>query len=197
MSIDKKLTLVTLAVFFAFGALSLYGIFDYAQKSRSIEDFTSSPYYSSYLEKMDTLAYPLTVALVILLSLCIPKRLVPEKRMVSLSFILLGLAMLSYLRSLEFSLGLLLVFALVVQLGVLILTLSGMKLRFLSISYYRKLGSTLVHLGIVAIALTLVQPTWLYFEHLKVFWFSTFLIALGMVLIFYFPEKAPGRLSLG
>jgi len=189
MNLDKNLILATLIVFFAFGVISLYGIYDYAKKTEKDRDFIYSGEYSRYIQKMDSLAFPVTVALLLLLSLCIPKRILPEKYLMSFSFIILGLALLLYIRDLRLSLGVILALALILQIAVLLLATAGKKLRFLSLSYYKKVGFSLIHLGIVAIALSIVQPTWLYFEHLKIFWFSTAIIALGMLLIFYFPDK--------
>lgn len=188
MSLDKKLTLATLATFFALGTVSLYGIFDYAEKSGEIKGFAASPDYSNYIHKMNSLAFPSVVALLLLLSLCILKRILPERRMLSLIFLMLGIALLSSTKGLRFSLGTVLSIALLIQLAVLSLALGGRRLRFMEASYCRRVGSSMFHLGIVAIALSVVEPAWLYFEHLEVFWFSTGLVALGMALMFFLPN---------
>ena len=75
-----------------------------------------------------------------------------------------------------------------VQIATLLLVLAGKKLRFTTRGYYKKLGSTLVHLGIVLIALSIVQPGWV-FAPMAVFWGCTLIIALGMLMLFYFPER--------
>ncbi len=128
MNLDKKLTIATVIVFFAIGAISLYGIYDFS-------------------------------------------------------------------KNIKLSIGIILILALLLQSIVLLLALTGRKLRFLRNSYYKKVGSSLIHLGIVAIALTIIQPTWLYFGNINVFWLSTAIISIGMLLIFYFPEKR--RVAIG
>ncbi|GBE54321.1 hypothetical protein BMS3Bbin15_00473 [archaeon BMS3Bbin15] len=195
MNLDKKLTIATVIVFFAIGAISLYGIYDYSKNIDKNKDFVHSGEYYAYTQTMDFLAFPVALTLLLLLSLCIPKRVIPEKYLISFISIILGLALLLFLKDIKLSLGIILVLTLLLQIIVLLLTLTGRKLRFLSYSYYKKVGSSLIHLGIVAIALSIVQPTWLYFGNINVYWFSTAIISLGMLLIFYFPEKR--RVAIG
>ncbi len=188
---DPKLIAATLAVFVGFGILSIYGIADYAVKSRQDRGFPYSQEYLKYMHKMDRLAFPLALALVVLLSLCIPQRIIPEDKLLLAGAVVLGAGALGLLRGVKFAVGVVLAIASAVQLSTLLLLLAGKKLRFTAKGFYKKLGSTLVHLGIVLIALSIVQPEWV-FAPMAVFWGCTGIVALGMMMLFYFPERRHG-----
>jgi len=188
---DPKLIAATLAVFVGFGILSIYGIADYAVKSKQDKGFPYSQEYLKYMHKMDRLAFPLALALVVLLSLCIPQRIIPEDKLLLAGAVVLGAGALGLLRGVKFAVGVVLAIATAVQFSTLLLLLAGKKLRFTTKGFYKKLGSTLVHLGIVLIALSIVQPEWV-FAPLAVFWGCTAIVALGMIMLFYFPERRRG-----
>jgi hypothetical protein len=185
MGFDKPLTMAAVATLLALGVVSLYGIYDYAMKSRADPAFAYSMAYLDFMQKMDRLAFPFAVAFILILAICIPKRIVPERYLIPPSALLLVVAFGVYLKDYRLALGVVLTFALALQAGVFALTLAGKELHFHSVGYKKRVGSTLVHLGIVAIALSIVQPSWVILEPLTVFWGATAAIGIGMLLLFY------------
>ena len=185
MSFEKKLTLAAVVTLLALGVVSLYGIVDYAIKTRSEPNFIYSEGYLSFMHKMDKIAFPFAVLFILILAACIPKRLLPERLLLRLMGTMLFFAMLISIHDYRLSLGLVLVFAAALQAAVLILTLSGRELNFLSTGYKKRVGSALMHLGIVVIALSIVQPSWVLLNPLTVFWGATLAVGAGMLLLFY------------
>ncbi|WP_456475531.1 hypothetical protein [Candidatus Pyrohabitans sp.] len=185
MGFDKSLTLLAVATLIALGVVSLYGIYDYAMESRADSSFMYSMAYLNFMQKMDRLAFPFAVAFILILAICIPKRIVPERYLIPLSALLLVLAFGLYLKDYRLALGVVLAFALILQAGVLALTMAGKELHFLSIGYKKRTGSALTHLGIVMVTLSIVQPDWVILDSLTVFWGATITIGAGMLLLFY------------
>ena len=185
MGFDKSLTLLAVATLLALGMVSLYGIYDYAMETRADSSFMYSMAYLNFMQKMDRLAFPFAAAFILILAVCIPKRIVPERYLIPLSALILALSLGLYLKDYRLALGVVLAFALALQAGVLVLTLAGKELHFLSIGYKKRIGSALTHLGIVAVTLSIVQPAWVILDPLTVFWGATILIGAGMVLLFY------------
>ncbi len=185
MGFDRSLTMAAVVTLLALGAVSLYGIYDYAMKSRTDPVFIYSMAYLNFMQKMDRIAFPFAVAFILILAICIPRRIVPERYLIPLSALLLAAAFVVYIKDYRLALGVVLAFALVLQAGVLALTLAGKELHFLSAGYKKRLGSALTHLGIVAIALSIVQPSWVIINPIIVFWGSTAAIGIGMLLLFY------------
>jgi hypothetical protein len=185
MGLDKPLTMAAVAVLLALGMVSLYGIYDYAREAGTNPGFAYSPAYLTFMQKMDRLAFPPAVVFILLLALCIPKRILPERYLIPLSAALLTAAFALYTRDYRLALGVVLLSALLLQLLVLALTLLGRELHFMKHSFGKRVGSALIHLGVLAVALSIVQPSWVLADPLSVFWSATAAITAGMLLLFY------------
>ncbi len=184
MGVDKPLTLAAVAALIALGAVCVYGIYEYAQKTETNRGFAYSPEYFSFMEKMDRLAFPIAVAFILILAVCIPKRILPERVLLPLAGLLFLIVALIYFRDYRLALGLALLFALVLQVAVLVFTISGRELHFMRQGYWKRVGSSLVHFGILLVLLSIVQPAWVL-DPLGVFWSATGIITAGMILLFY------------
>jgi len=139
----------------------------------------------AFQEQMNSLLAPFLVALLLTLGLCIPKRLFPPRRLYAF-IILLGLTGLGSALVWGWREALLwmLVISAVLQAMVLILVVSGRRLKFLCEGYWNRLGSSLVHLGLVLFCLDFfLLGRW--DMHLVIFWVSAICIFIGMIVTFY------------
>ena len=193
---DFTLTLITIGLLVALGAVCIYGTaysFGAAQADR---EWTNTPVYGAYLSQMNGLAAPLLVGLVVLLGLCVPRRLFARTSLAAVSAgLLITSVLLSALISPRAGLGFLLGSGVALQYVVVLLTLArSSRLVFAREGLLVQLGSGLLHLGLVAflLDLILIAHPWL---HLAIFWLSAALIVVGMGLSFYAPElkRAFGR----
>ncbi len=138
-----------------------------------------------YEYHMNELASPLLIALLVLLGLCIPKRILNFKALIGFSFaVLLGAAIVWIIYDWRAALLVVLSSAILVQTVVFWLTLIGKKLHFRHEGYLKRLGSCFIHLGLLLICLDILLLSPLGF--LKVlFWTSSFMVIIGLVLCFY------------
>ncbi len=137
----------------------------------------------AYQERMNQLAAPLVGGLLLVLALCIPNRLL-SSRWLNLLAGLMGalLAGIWIFRGWRLALLSLLLVSSVFQMVVLLLVLSGRKLNFRCEGYRAKLGSSLLHLGLVLFCLTVVLLGYTGFLP-WLFWLATSLVFLGLVLV--------------
>jgi hypothetical protein len=182
------LIILTTLILFGIGAVSLYGITYYNFLAVNA-DWTKTVQYSQYIDEMNSYIYPFLVLLLISLGLCIPKRLLEQDTMIKTSALILGITIiLTIFSGLETGLGFILVVMTIVQSIVLILTIkNSMTIRFEKEGYVVRLGSSLLHLGVVILIFNFVN-----FQdspyHLLIFWFGMVLITSGNIFSFY-PEK--------
>ncbi|PWB54002.1 MAG: hypothetical protein C3F06_05520 [Candidatus Methanoperedenaceae archaeon] len=185
---DYYLIILTTLILFMIGAVSLYGITYYNYLAVD-SGWTKTAQYSQYIDGMDSYLYPFLVLLLISLGLCIPKRLFEQDVLLKFSAIILGITViLTIFSTIETGLGFILILMTVVQSVVLIMTIRKSKsIRFEKEGFIARMGSSLLHLGLVVIMLNFVglrdSP-----YHLLIFWFGVIFITLGNVLSFY-PEK--------
>jgi len=185
---DYYLIIITILILFGIGAVSLYGITYYNYLAVDAQ-WTQTMQYSQYIYEMNSYIYPFLVLLLISLGLCIPKRLFEQDMMIKTSALILGITIIFTIFSdLETGLGFILVVMTVVQTIVLILTIKKSRtIRFEKEGYLVRLGSSLLHLGIVILIFNFVD-----FQdnpyHLLIFWFGVILITSGNICSFY-PEK--------
>jgi hypothetical protein len=185
---DYYLIILTTLILFGIGAVSLYGITYYNFLAVNA-DWTKTVQYSQYIDEMNSYIYPFLVLLLISLGLCIPKRLLEQDMMIKTSALILGITIILTIYSgLETGLGFILVVMTIVQSIVLILTIKkSMTIRFEKEGYVVRLGSSLLHLGVVILIFNFVN-----FQdspyHLLIFWFGMVLITSGNIFSFY-PEK--------
>jgi hypothetical protein len=143
---------------------------------------------------MDSYLYPFLVLLLISLGLCIPKRLFEQDILLKFSAILLGITViLTIFLGLKTGLVFILALMTVVQSIVLIMTIRRSKfIRYEKEGYMVRIGSSLLHLGLVLIILNFVSLKDSPY-HLLIFWFGVIFITIGNVFSFY-PEKTASLL---
>jgi len=185
---DYYLIILTTLILSAIGAVSLYGITYYNYLAVD-PVWTKTLQYSQYIDEMDSYLYPFLVLLLISLGMCIPKRLFEQDILAKSSALILGITLIiSFFSGIEKGLGFILSVMTIVQAIVLILTVKKSKsVRFEKEGYLARIGSSLLHLGLVIIILDFVSlrdsPI-----HLLIFWSGVVLITVGNVFSFY-PEK--------
>jgi hypothetical protein len=191
---DYYLIIITTLILFGIGAVSLYGITYYNYLAVDSQ-WTQTVQYSKYIDEMNSYIYPFLVLLLISLGLCIPKRLFEQDMMIKSSAFILGITIiLAIFSGLEAGLGFILVVMTAVQTIVLILTIKKSRtIRFEKEGYMVRLGSSLLHLGVVILIFNFVN-----FQdspyHLLIFWFGVILITSGNLFSFY-PERIPSLFS--
>lgn len=191
---DYYLIIFTTLILFMIGAVSLYGITYYNYLAVD-SGWTKTAQYSQYIDEMDSYLYQFLVLLLISLGLCIPKRLFEQDILLKFSAIILGMTViLTIFSNIETGLGFILTLMTVVQSVVLIMTIRKSKsIRFEKEGYIARMGSSLLHLGLVLIILNFVSLRDSPY-HLLIFWFGVIFITIGNVFSFY-PEKTASFLS--
>ena len=182
-SYDFYLILATALVLFAISLISIYGMFYF--KFAQIHQMDPAV-KMSYMDGMNSFVAPFIILLILLLGICVPKRLLPTvwlnwvTLLIGISAVLTG-----FIAGGRASLFLILGASLVLQLMVLILALAGSKnLHFYKKGYWVRLGSSLIHLGLILLVLDLL----LYERkalHLFLFWITTGASVTGMLFCFY------------
>lgn len=184
-NLDFALLLATVGVLFALSVLCVYAMF--AFKLAAVHQLPPAAKLA-YLERMNAVVSPFIVALILLLGICVPRRLLPT-RILGWFAALLALAWLavSAWQGIRAGLLVVLVASLLLQVLVLALALAGSeRLRFARSGYWLRVGSSLVHLGLILFVLDLL----LYRQrtlHLYLFWVTTGATVLGMLCCFYAP----------
>lgn len=182
-SYDFYLILATALVLFAISVISIYGMFYF--KFAQIHQMAPAVKFS-YMNRMNSFVAPFIISLILLLGICVPKRLLPTSwlnRVTILLVIVTGLT--AFWLGIRTSLLVILGASLFLQLIVLILALAGSKsLHFHKKGYWVRLGSSLIHLGLILFVLDLLlheQKT----LHLFLFWVTTGATVAGMLFCFY------------
>ncbi|MCK4426322.1 MAG: hypothetical protein KAV69_06195 [Deltaproteobacteria bacterium] len=179
---DFILILITVGILFLISLLCIGGMFYF--KWAELQSVAPA-IKIVFQEQMNSLLAPFLVALLLTLGLCIPKRLFPPRWLYTF-IILLGLTGLGSALVWGWREALLwmLVISAALQAMVLILVVSGRRLKFLCEGYWNRLGSSLVHLGLVLFCLDFfLLSRWNL--HLVIFWISAICIFIGMIVTFY------------
>lgn len=183
---DFTLVVVTVALMGALGLQSLVGTLYtwWAYANVSGWEHSGQP---QFIATMNAVAAPLVVALIVVMGLCVPKRLLARRTLVVVSLAMVGAGGLTAIgtRSVTAGLTVYLCAAAVIQVAVVVLTLAGTQgLRYLSEGRIAKAGSGLLHLGFIVAALVIVA-----LQHspamLAVSLLSAGLLTAGSALAFY------------
>jgi hypothetical protein len=182
-SLDYYLILATAGVLFAISVICVYGMFYF--KFASLQQLPA-PAKMAYMDTMNTVVAPFVIVLILLLGICVPNRLLPARQ---LNWFGAGLAVVctafSFLLGLKAGLIVVLTASLLLQLVVLGMAVAGSRhLHFEKSGYWVRVGSSLIHLGLILFVLALL----LYrhpFLHLVLFWVTTGASVLGMLCCFY------------
>jgi hypothetical protein len=185
-SYDFQLILATTVVLAAISIICVGAMFQF--KAAAIHTLPPEAKVA-WQEQMNSLVAPFLMALLVLLGICVPKRLLPTLWLNRFAVLLLAAATLVGWRfGVKSGLLVILCATLCLQLVVLLLALAGSaRLNFTKKGYWGRVGSSLVHLGLVLFVLDLFfyrRPG----LHLLLFWVTTAATTSGMICCFYAEE---------
>ncbi|MBI5556023.1 MAG: hypothetical protein HY885_00130 [Deltaproteobacteria bacterium] len=182
-SLDFYLIVVTVAVLFVISAICVYGMFYF--KLAQIQQLAPAEKLA-YMDRMNRVVAPFIISLIVLLGICVPKRLLPTVWLTRFALVLaVASGGISLWLGVKTGLVAVLAASLLLQLVVLFLALAGSDVLYFEKSgYWVRLGSSLIHLGIILFVFDL------FFHrhqslHLILFWITTGATVLGMVFCFY------------
>ena len=182
-SYDYYLILATSVVLFIISALCICAMFYF-----KLEQIQQQPMMIKirYMENMNTLIAPFVIALIVLLGVCVPKRLLPTVWLNRFSAVLVVLAfIISFIWNVKVGLAFVLIVSAVLQIVVLFMALAGSKnLNFEKTGYWIRVGSSLLHLGLIAFILDAFFYRYQQL-HLILFRVTTISTTLGMLACFY------------
>jgi len=190
VSYDFHLVLATVGVLFAISLICIFGMFYF--KWAQLQNMPPAE-KMFYMNRMNTVISPFLLALIIILGICVPKRLLPVRYLnwFALAQLVL-LPLVAVWRGVREALLAVLAVSLLLQTVVLLLAMAGSeRLNFEKSGYWQRLGSSLIHLGLILFVFDLFfyrQQT----LHLVLFWVTTVATVLGMIFSFY----APGMTAL-
>jgi hypothetical protein len=184
---DFALTVITVVLLASLGVQSFLGTLWVFLEERSFSNWAQGPGYTSYVSFMNALAAPQVVALVVVMGLCVPKRLFSRRVLlgVSLAMVVAGIAAGLAVHSLPTGLSVYLGLAAAIQVAVVLMTVAGVRgPSYLTEGRLTKTGSGLLHLGFIVFGIVVVslQNSSLM---LPVFTISAVLVTGGTALSFY------------
>jgi hypothetical protein len=184
---DFALTIITIVLLAALGTQSFAGTIIVWLSIRTIPQWQQGSGYADYVTTMNVIAAPIVVALVVVMGLCVPKRLFSRRFLlwVSLAMVAVGALAGFVSSSLATGLAVYLMLSAAIQLAVVVMTVAGVRgPSYLTEGRLTKTGSGLLHLGFIVFAIVVValqkSPMMA-----PVFWLSAVLVTLGTALAFY------------
>ncbi len=182
-SYDYYLILATAAVLAAISVICIYGMFYF--KFAELQHMPAAA-KAMYMSRMNQAVSPFIIALILLLGICVPKRLLPvswlNRFTLGLIVVVAGVA-ISF--GVVMALKVNLVITLVLQLIVLGMALAGNEiLYFEKKGYWVRVGSSCMHLGIILFILDLFFYRY-HTLHIVLFWVTTIACVVGMLGCFY------------
>jgi len=180
---DYYLILATSVVLFFISVICIYGMFYF--KFAQINQLPVAEKIL-YMDKMNVIMAPFLIALILLLGICVPKRVLPTAW---LNWFTIGLLLVALVVGVvwdvKISLACVLIVSLLLQLIVLLLAAGGsQELIFEKKGYWVRVGSSLLHLGLILFVLDLLFYRYRSL-HLLLFWITTAASLIGMVFCFY------------
>ncbi len=188
---DFSLTVATVAILGLLGVQSFAGTLYTWWAQRTILGWEQTG-YTDFVTLMNRVAAPLVVALVIVMGLCVPKRLFERRALVAVSaaMVVAGVGVGVYSSSLQTGLGTYLALAALIQAAVVVLTVAGVRgPSYLTEGRLTKTGSGLLHLGFIGVAFVIVTLERSNLM-LPVFALSALCLAGGTALAFYADKLA-------
>jgi len=182
-SYDYYLILATTVVLFIISALCICAMFYF-----KLEQVQQQPMIVKirYMENMNTLIAPFVIALIVLLGVCVPKRLLPTVWLNRFSAVLVVLCLIiSFIWDVKVGLAFVLIISAALQIVVLFMALAGSQnLNFEKTGYWIRVGSSLLHLGLIVFILDVF---FYHYQslHLFLFWVTTISTTIGMFSCFY------------
>jgi hypothetical protein len=192
---DFALMVATLVFLAALGVQSIIGTGYAWWAANSIPDWQQTA-YAGYIALMNAVAAPSVLGLVVVLGLCVPKRVLSRSALlaVSAALVLAGFGGWAVTGSLSTGLGIYLALASLLQAAVVVMTFLGAgSLKYMTEGRIVKTGSGLLHMGFLVFALVVVslQRSPLM---LPVFTLSALLVTGGTIMSFYagmFVKRTP------
>jgi hypothetical protein len=184
---DFWLTIITVVVLAALGVQSFLGTGYVWWAERSIPGWDAGPGYASYVTLMNQIAAPLILILVLVMGLCVPKRLFARRVLlaVSAAMVAVGIVVWGLTGELETGLAVYLSLAAIIQVAVVALTVAGVRgPSYLTEGRLTKTGSGLLHLGFILFGIVVValqKSTWM----LPVFSAAALFSIVGTAMAFY------------
>jgi len=182
-SYDFYLILATTAVLAMISVICVWGMFYF--KIAQIHEMAPAAKIA-WQNRMNTIISPFIIGLIVLLGICVPKRLLPTTWLNRFALALMLIALLtSILLEVKTGLLVILIASLALQLIVLIMAIAGSEqLHFETKNYWARVGSSLIHLGLILFVLDLFFHRQ-QFLHLLLFWITTITTVAGMLFCFY------------
>jgi len=183
---DYGLTIITVMLLAGLGLQSFIGTAFVWWAQRTDPNWMQVG-YADYVLLMNAVAAPMVVALVVVMGLCVPKRLFERRLLLAVSAAMIVAGMVTSFATGDPRTGLTayLALAALIQVGVVVLTVAGARgPSYLTEGRLTKTGSGLLHLGFILFAIVVValQRSTLL---MPAFWTSTVLIVGGTALSFY------------
>jgi hypothetical protein len=184
---DLALTIITVVLLASLGVQSFLGTIWVFVAENSAPGWEQGAGYASYVATMNAIAAPQVVALVVVMGLCVPKRLFSRRLLlaVSLGMVVAGVVAWLSTGSLARGLTVYLALAAAIQVAVVVMTVAGIRgPSYLTEGRLTKTGSGLLHLGFIVFGIVVValqQSTLM----LPVFSASAVLVTVGTAMAFY------------
>lgn len=192
---DYGLTIATVALLGGIGVQSFAGTIYVWWAQRTIENWEQLG-YAGFVNTMNAVAAPQIVLLVVVMGLCVPKRLFDRGVLAAVSGAMLAAGIVAWLLTSSTVIGLTVYLSLagLIQAAVIALTIAGVRgPSYLTEGRLTKTGSGLLHLGFIVFAIVVVALQRSTFM-LPVFWTATVLMVGGTTLSFYADHFATRRL---
>lgn len=183
---DFGLTVATMVLFGTIGLQSFVGTLYTWWAQRTIPGWEEAG-YAAFVDLMNALAAPQIVLLVVVMGLCVPKRLFVRRGLIVVSalMVLAGIVVGVLTKSLAIGMGVYLVLAALIQVAVVVLTIAGARgPSYLTKGRLVKTGSGLLHLGFIVFCFVVVELQRSRFM-LPTLTVAALLVLVGTVLSFY------------
>jgi len=183
---DFWLVMITIALLAGLGLLAFGGTLYTWRAEVTLPGWSSGAGYRAYTEIMNGLAAPLVASLVVVLGLCIPRRLFERQALWAASAAMVGASVVvSVVGGLMTGVTLFLIVAAVLQVVAVVLTGARLgRVSYLGEGIVYQTGSAVLHLGFIVLVLdwvSLPDSSW----HLPIFWVGTALLVAGSAMCFY------------
>lgn len=183
---DFALTVITVVLLAGLGLQSFIGTLYTWWAQRTIPDWEAVG-YAGFVDTMNAIAVPQVVLLVVVMGLCVPKRLFDRATLlgVSAAMVVAGIVAWAFTGSIATGLTVYLALAALIQVAVVVMTGAGAKRpSYLTEGRLTRLGSGLLHLGFIVFAVVVVALQSSPFMQ-PVFWTSAVLVTVGTSMSFY------------
>lgn len=191
---DFGLTVVTVIFLGGLGVQSFIGTIYVWWAQRTIPGWEQMG-QAAYIDTMNLIAAPQLIGLVVVMGLCVPKRLFSRASLVGVSVCMVaaGVAVWLVTGSIADGVTIYLSLATLIQIAVVIMTAAGTRgPSYLTEGRLTKLGSGLLHLGFIIFGIVISALQQSPFM-LPVFWTSAILVTGGTAMSFYANRLAVRR----